>query len=443
MIEPSKIIEIQRNKGADRPCDNGVCLSEGVTVETRVDLNKQEGEPRDYSVRDRDRTKGEQCDSAVHNRKRNDGHMFDHDDHKRMYPSEKKTDDSDTNESQQEVEKPRDYSMGERHRTNAGITEKKQRGGKFRDSNIRKLHTGEEPCDYSLRRRKQSHAEPSTYVVPEAANVGNVSGTKRRKKPPGEKPYKCGICNTGFSRSSHLVRHSRIHTGDKPYECEECGARFADKSSMMSHQTIHTGEKPHKCFMCGTGFADKSNMFKHQRIHTGIKPHKCDVCGMGFSRASHLTSHKRIHTGEKLYKCDVCLHAFSQRGNMVRHKRKHTDGVIIKDMSDPEPSVFMGGTSKRAPKGDVTCPIDSTITSDVADIARWMIMGNSSISANSKSEPVIASDVPEVAHSVVVSDETSPGMVFDDTSSARACNMPASEVPVPGFPVSTSGLHSQ
>jgi hypothetical protein len=42
----------------------------------------------------------------------------------------------------------------------------------------------------------------------------------------GEKPHECDVCGKGFSTSSSLNTHRRIHSGEKPHECPTCGKRF-------------------------------------------------------------------------------------------------------------------------------------------------------------------------------------------------------------------------
>ncbi|KAJ7029280.1 hypothetical protein C8F04DRAFT_963154 [Mycena alexandri] len=36
---------------------------------------------------------------------------------------------------------------------------------------------------------------------------------------PAKKRYVCPDCEKAFSTSSHLGRHSRVHTGEKNYRC--------------------------------------------------------------------------------------------------------------------------------------------------------------------------------------------------------------------------------
>jgi uncharacterized Zn-finger protein len=56
----------------------------------------------------------------------------------------------------------------------------------------------------------------------------------------GEKPHICEVCNKGFSTSSSLNTHRRIHSGDKPHQCLVCGKRFTASSNLYYHRMTHT-----------------------------------------------------------------------------------------------------------------------------------------------------------------------------------------------------------
>ncbi|XP_077645052.1 uncharacterized protein LOC110480960 [Lonchura striata] len=139
----------------------------------------------------------------------------------------------------------------------------------------------------------------------------------------GERPYECFECKKSFRQSCSLVEHRRIHTGEKPYECLECGKSFGWNSDLIRHQRTHTGERPYGCPECGKRFRSNSHLLLHQRTHTDEKPFRCPDCGKGFNRNSHLTLHRRIHTGERPYKCLECGKSFSSSSGLTQHQRRH------------------------------------------------------------------------------------------------------------------------
>ncbi|XP_028299478.1 zinc finger protein 271-like [Gouania willdenowi] len=139
-----------------------------------------------------------------------------------------------------------------------------------------------------------------------------------------EKPFRCDLCSTCFTRKCNLYKHKRVHTGEKPHECDVCTKAFSQRFDLIRHMRVHTGEKPFKCDVCGKCFHKKSILQPHMRIHTGEKPFKCDFCGKCFNQSSTLQPHMRIHTGEKPFKCDVCGKCFIQKSSLHSHMRIHT-----------------------------------------------------------------------------------------------------------------------
>lgn len=47
------------------------------------------------------------------------------------------------------------------------------------------------------------------------------------------------VCNKGFSTSSSLNTHRRIHSGEKPHQCQHCGKRFTASSNLYYHRMTH------------------------------------------------------------------------------------------------------------------------------------------------------------------------------------------------------------
>ncbi|KAK3888527.1 hypothetical protein Pcinc_007383 [Petrolisthes cinctipes] len=83
------------------------------------------------------------------------------------------------------------------------------------------------------------------------------AGVSRRSKERSLLP--CQVCGKIFDRPSLLKRHTRTHTG------------FSTSSSLNTHRRIHSGEKPHQCSTCGKRFTASSNLYYHRMTHIKVQ----------------------------------------------------------------------------------------------------------------------------------------------------------------------------
>ena len=133
-----------------------------------------------------------------------------------------------------------------------------------------------------------------------------------RRDSTSEYPFKCHICDDGFSDRSAAINHLETNHSTEYQNMLEKGA--FDSPEEVSPQPNESGEELYD------SLRGKFPDYVNRKII-------CLFCNRKFWSAEDLRRHVRTHTGERPYSCDICNRRFTLKHSMLRHKKKHDSGV--------------------------------------------------------------------------------------------------------------------
>ncbi|XP_050722864.1 zinc finger protein 358-like isoform X1 [Eriocheir sinensis] len=153
----------------------------------------------------------------------------------------------------------------------------------------------------------------------------NLLKHERTHRKGSKLSYRCKVCDSLYSQSSHLKTHMKNAHGDNPgFRCDQCSVVLLCRSSLRRHlATVHASTTRFTCPHCSKGFNNQQNYHGHVRSHTGERPYKCLVCPKAFTTPKALSRHRMVHRGTKAHKCAQCGKAFLELCDLKRHTKRH------------------------------------------------------------------------------------------------------------------------
>ncbi|EFN65181.1 RAS-responsive element-binding protein 1, partial [Camponotus floridanus] len=184
-------------------------------------------------------------------------------------------------------------------------------------------NTQNDQSDYESRSSSASeNMENSNAVAKTNSNTTTLTSmnenTRSRKSPrsspgPSDAPFKCYLCDSGFSERQDNLDHIKVHH-KRSYDMLKAKGAL----DMASNMNIDASEDQLAQQHPSDG-EEKRGRFPDYSNRKVI----CAFCMRRFWSAEDLRRHMRTHTGERPFECDICTRKFTLKHSMLRHRKKH------------------------------------------------------------------------------------------------------------------------
>ena len=138
---------------------------------------------------------------------------------------------------------------------------------------------------------------------------------------PGAYKFFCDKCDNKYLYRSKFELHKETHN---PWRmCSTCGVTLPSKAIYDRHVQRCENKFKYSCDICKKGFTGTTKLVDHIRVHTKEKPYSCNQCDRKFVRKEKLKGHKRRHDGIKSIKCDLCTWTGYDSSDLCHHRKRH------------------------------------------------------------------------------------------------------------------------